>query len=121
MINPNPETVSTDYDTSDRLYLEPLDARAGARRCAEQPLGVLVSFGGQTPLKLAPALARRAFLCWVALGAIDPAEDRGRFERPTRRARPSRAAVDARRDDAAEAQAAADELRLSRCWYGRTT
>ena len=54
MVNCNPETVSTDYDTSDRLYFEPLDAEAVLEICArERPAGVAVQFGGQTPLKLA--------------------------------------------------------------------
>ena len=60
MINCNPETVSTDYDTSDRLYFEPLTLEDV---CAvidlEQPEGVIVQFGGQTPLKLAQGLADR--------------------------------------------------------------
>ena len=63
LMNPNPETVSTDYDTSDRLYLEPLTLERALDVCElEQPLGVVVSFGGQTPLKLAPGLVdgRRA-------------------------------------------------------------
>ncbi len=57
LVNPNPETVSTDYDTSDRLYLEPLTLERALDVCElEQPLGVVVSFGGQTPLRLAPGL-----------------------------------------------------------------
>ncbi len=54
MVNCNPETVSTDYDTSDRLYFEPLDEEAVLAVLArEQPVGVCIQFGGQTPLKLA--------------------------------------------------------------------
>ena len=57
MINCNPETVSTDYDTSDRLYFEPLTLEHVLAVCEiEQPLGVVVQFGGQTPLKLAKGL-----------------------------------------------------------------
>ena len=81
MINCNPETVSTDYDTSDRLYFEPLtleDVLAVVE--LEQPLGVIVQFGGQTPLKLASGLERAGVpLLGTSVEAIDLAEDRGRF------------------------------------------
>jgi carbamoyl-phosphate synthase large subunit len=81
MVNCNPETVSTDYDTSDRLYFEPLtveDVLAVIE--VEQPEGVIVQFGGQTPLKLARALeAAGARLLGTPVDAIDLAEDRGRF------------------------------------------
>jgi carbamoyl-phosphate synthase large subunit len=81
MINCNPETVSTDYDTSDRLYFEPLtlqDVLAVIE--VEQPEGVIVQFGGQTPLKLAAGLvAAGAPLLGTSVEAIDLAEDRGRF------------------------------------------
>jgi carbamoyl-phosphate synthase large subunit len=81
LVNSNPETVSTDYDTSDRLYLEPLVERNVLEVCElEQPVGVAVSFGGQTPLRLAPALAAAGVpLLGDPLDAIDAAEDRGRF------------------------------------------
>ncbi len=81
LVNSNPETVSTDYDTSDRLYLEPLVERNVLEVCElEQPVGVAVSFGGQTPLRLAPALAAAGIpLLGDPLEAIDAAEDRGRF------------------------------------------
>jgi carbamoyl-phosphate synthase large subunit len=81
LVNSNPETVSTDYDTSDRLYLEPLVEQNVLDVCAlEQPVGVAVSFGGQTPLRLAPALAAAGIpLLGDPLAAIDLAEDRGRF------------------------------------------
>jgi carbamoyl-phosphate synthase large subunit len=81
LVNSNPETVSTDYDTSDRLYLEPLIEQNVLDVCElEQPFGVAVSFGGQTPLKLAPALAAAGVpLLGDPLDAIDAAEDRGRF------------------------------------------
>jgi carbamoyl-phosphate synthase large subunit len=80
-MNPNPETVSTDYDTSDLLYLEPLTLERALDVCElEQPLGVVVSFGGQTPLKLAPGLAAAGVpLLGNPLAAIDAAEDRVRF------------------------------------------
>jgi carbamoyl-phosphate synthase large subunit len=81
MVNCNPETVSTDYDTSDRLYFEPLteeDVLNIVQR--EQPLGVVLQFGGQTPLKLALPLAK-AGVCILGTSpdAIDRAEDRERF------------------------------------------
>jgi carbamoyl-phosphate synthase large subunit len=81
LVNSNPETVSTDYDTSDRLYLEPLTVERVLDVCAlEQPIGVLVSLGGQTPLRLAPALAEAGMpLLGDPLQAIATAEDRGRF------------------------------------------
>jgi carbamoyl-phosphate synthase large subunit len=81
MINCNPETVSTDYDTSDRLYFEPLTADdVLAVIDAERPQGVIVQFGGQTPLKLARALEEAgAHLLGTPVDAIDLAEDRGRF------------------------------------------
>jgi carbamoyl-phosphate synthase large subunit len=81
LVNSNPETVSTDYDTSDRLYLEPLTERSVLDVCElERPVGVAVSFGGQTPLRLAPALAAAGVpLLGDPLDAIDAAEDRGRF------------------------------------------
>jgi len=81
LVNCNPETVSTDYDTSDRLYFEPLtldDVLAVVE--VERPLGVIVQFGGQTPLKLAGPLADAGVpLLGTSVEAIDLAEDRGRF------------------------------------------
>jgi carbamoyl-phosphate synthase large subunit len=81
MVNCNPETVSTDYDTSDRLYFEPLtleDVLAVVEH--ERPLGVIVQFGGQTPLKLAAGLAEAGVpLLGTTVEAIDLAEDRARF------------------------------------------
>jgi carbamoyl-phosphate synthase large subunit len=81
LLNSNPETVSTDYDTSDRLYLEPLTLERALDVCGlEQPLGVVVSLGGQTPLRLAPGLAAAGVpLLGDPLPAIERAEDRGRF------------------------------------------
>jgi carbamoyl-phosphate synthase large subunit len=81
MINCNPETVSTDYDTSDRLYFEPLTLEdVLAVVAVEQPLGVIVQFGGQTPLKLAAGLVAAGVpLLGTSVEAIDLAEDRGRF------------------------------------------
>jgi len=81
LVNSNPGTVSTDYDTSDRLYLEPVTAEHVLDVCSlEHPLGVVVTLGGQTPLQLAHELAAAAVpLLGDPLPAIDAAEDRGRF------------------------------------------
>jgi carbamoyl-phosphate synthase large subunit len=81
MINCNPETVSTDYDTSDRLYFEPLTLQdvLGVVEL-ERPEGVIVQFGGQTPLKLAAGLQEAGIrILGTGVDAIDLAEDRGRF------------------------------------------
>ena len=81
MVNCNPETVSTDYDTSDRLYFEPLTFEDVMDIVdAEQPAGVVVTFGGQTPLKLADALEQAGVpIMGTQPEAIDLAEDRRRF------------------------------------------
>jgi carbamoyl-phosphate synthase large subunit len=81
MINCNPETVSTDYDTSDRLYFEPLTLDHVLAVCeVEQPEGVVVQFGGQTPLKLAAGVhAAGVRILGTGIDAIDLAEDRSRF------------------------------------------
>ncbi|MDF1543057.1 MAG: carbamoyl-phosphate synthase large subunit [Anaerosomatales bacterium] len=81
MVNCNPETVSTDYDTSDRLYFEPLTFEDVMDVIeAERPEGVVVTFGGQTPLKLAHALENAGVpIMGTAPEAIDLAEDRSRF------------------------------------------
>ena len=82
MVNCNPETVSTDYDTSDRLYFEPLtheDVMQIVR--TEKPFGVIVQFGGQTPLKLASSLERAGVpILGTSPDSIDRAEDRQRFK-----------------------------------------
>jgi len=82
MVNCNPETVSTDYDTSDRLYFEPLTLEDVLEIVArEKPLGVIVQFGGQTPLRLAVPLERAGVpILGTPPDAIDRAEDRERFE-----------------------------------------
>lgn len=86
MVNCNPETVSTDYDTSDRLYFEPLTLEDVLNVCRVEAAsgelaGVIVQFGGQTPLKLAVALEREGIrLLGTPADAIDRAEDRERFE-----------------------------------------
>jgi len=81
MVNCNPETVSTDYDTSDRLYFEPLTEEDVLNIVdRERPIGVVVQFGGQTPLKLALPLARAGVkILGTSPDAIDRAEDRERF------------------------------------------
>jgi len=85
MVNCNPETVSTDYDTSDRLYFEPLTIEdvleiLHAEQAAGELVGVIVQFGGQTPLKLAEALAAAGIpILGTSPDAIDLAEDRERF------------------------------------------
>jgi carbamoyl-phosphate synthase large subunit len=82
MVNCNPETVSTDYDTSDRLYFEPLTFEDVMHIVeVERPKGVIVQFGGQTPLKLAVPLARAGVpLLGTSADAIDRAEDREKFD-----------------------------------------
>ncbi len=105
MVNCNPETVSTDYDTSDRLYFEPLTLEDVLEVIhKEQPKGVIVQYGGQTPLKLARALeAAGAPIIGTTPDSIDLAEDRERFQQmvqklellqpPNRTARSVEAAV----------------------------
>ncbi|MBI5633499.1 MAG: carbamoyl-phosphate synthase large subunit [Nitrospirae bacterium] len=82
MVNCNPETVSTDYDTADRLYFEPLTIEDVLNIIdAEKPIGVIVQFGGQTPLKLAVPLEREGIkILGTSPDAIDRAEDRKRFK-----------------------------------------
>ncbi|HEY5070572.1 MAG TPA: carbamoyl-phosphate synthase large subunit [Caulobacteraceae bacterium] len=93
MVNCNPETVSTDYDTSDRLYFEPLTAEDVLELIAVEAsrgefMGVIVQFGGQTPLKLAHALERAgAPIMGTTPDAIDLAEDRERFQKLLHRLR----------------------------------
>src|SRR5574344_1911818 len=87
MVNCNPETVSTDYDTSDRLYFEPLtleDVLEIVR--VEQPKGVIVQYGGQTPLKICRALEEAGVpIIGTSPDAIDRAEDRERFQQMVQR------------------------------------
>ena len=82
MVNSNPETVSTDYDTSDKLYFEPLTLEDVLNICdKEQPYGVIVQFGGQTPLNLARGLeAAGVRILGTSPESIDLAEDRKRFQ-----------------------------------------
>jgi carbamoyl-phosphate synthase large subunit len=82
MVNSNPETVSTDYDTSDQLFFEPLTTEDVLNICDRvQPKGLIVQFGGQTPLNLAKALeAAGAPIIGTSVDSIDIAEDRERFQ-----------------------------------------
>jgi carbamoyl-phosphate synthase large subunit len=111
MINCNPETVSTDYDTSDRLYFEPLTLEDVLEIVAvEKPEGVIVQFGGQTPLKLARALqANGVPIIGTTPDSIDVAEDRERFQKLLTKLKlkqpPNRTAR-----SAAKALAAAEEI-----------
>ncbi len=110
MVNCNPETVSTDYDASDRLYFEPLTLEdVLAIVDLEKPEGVIVQFGGQTPLKLARALeANGVPIIGTSPESIDVAEDRERFQKllhelglrqpPNRTARTEAAAIEAARE-----------------------
>jgi carbamoyl-phosphate synthase large subunit len=82
MVNSNPETVSTDYDTSDKLYFEPL-TREDVLSIVEQekPEGIIVQFGGQTPLNLSVPLAEAGVkILGTSPDSIDLAEDRRRFQ-----------------------------------------
>ena len=93
MVNCNPETVSTDYDTSDRLYFEPLTREDVLEIIdAEKPEGVIVQFGGQTPLRLAvPLMNAGVKLLGTSADAIDRAEDRQPLRRAAQEAGPARA------------------------------
>src|SRR5690554_6450719 len=87
MINCNPETVSTDYDTSDRLYFEPITLEDVLEIInVEKPKGVIVQYGGQTPLKLSRGLeAAGVPIIGTSPDAIDRAEDRERFQQMIQR------------------------------------
>ncbi len=125
MVNCNPETVSTDYDTSDRLYFEPLTLEDVLAICDEEkPDGVIVQFGGQTPLKLAVPLEKRGVkLLGTSADAIDRAEDRERFDAaphealaqaPAERHREDRGRGDSHRRRNRLPRARATELRARR-------
>ncbi|HEY9784406.1 MAG TPA: carbamoyl-phosphate synthase large subunit [Candidatus Obscuribacterales bacterium] len=87
MVNSNPETVSTDYDVSDRLYFEPLTLEDVTNiALVEEPVGIIVQLGGQTPLKLAKGLEARGFkILGTSPESIDIAEDRERFGKLVKR------------------------------------
>src|SRR5437868_7719396 len=111
MVNCNPETVSTDYDTSDRLYFEPLTLEDVLEIVhIEKPHGVIVQYGGQTPLKLARDLEKAGVpIIGTSPDMIDMAEDRERFQQMLHRLNlrqpPNRTARDAH-----EAMKAAEEI-----------
>ena len=90
MVNSNPETVSTDYDTSDKLYFEPLTLENVLDIVErERPEGVIVQFGGQTPLNLAVALKKAGVnIIGTSPESIDIAEDRGEVQGPPQEAQP---------------------------------
>ena len=104
MVNCNPETVSTDYDTSDRLYFEPLTAEDVLEIVAKEQekgtlAGVIVQFGGQTPLKLANGLRDAGVpILGTSADAIDLAEDRKRFQKLLNELEPQAAAQRHRHD-----------------------
>ena len=131
MVNCNPETVSTDYDTSDRLFFEPLTPRtcsqrlpiaAGARRQGDGALaGVVVALGGQTPLKLARTLEAAGIpVLGTSPDSIDLAEDRERFNALCERPR-DRAAARRHRHDRRARRGRSPTSSASRCWCGRRT
>ena len=126
MVNCNPETVSTDYDTSDRLYFEPLTLEdvlevVHAEQQAGPVAGVVVQLGGQTPLGLAQALADAGVpIVGTSPEAIHLAEDRGAFGRGARRGRP--AGAQARHGDVVRRAPSRSPTRsATRCWCGRRT
>jgi carbamoyl-phosphate synthase large subunit len=108
MVNCNPETVSTDYDTSDRLYFEPLTLEDVLEIVdKEKPFGVIVQYGGQTPLKLARDLAAAGVpIVGTSADSIDAAEDRERFQKLLDR-------VKLRQPPNRTARSAADAVRLA--------
>ena len=108
LVNCNPETVSTDYDTSDRLYFEPVTLEdVLAIVDIEQPKGVIVQFGGQTPLKLARALeAAGVPIVGTTPDAIDRAEDRERFQQMIQKLKLRQPANETVRSDEAAIEAA---------------
>ncbi|MDE2748756.1 MAG: carbamoyl-phosphate synthase large subunit [Chloroflexota bacterium] len=121
MVNCNPETVSTDYDTADRLYFEPLTAEDVMNIVdREKPDGLLVQFGGQTPLNIARDLETMGAPIWgTPVDTIDLAEDRERFNALMRRlgiAQPAGATISSR-DEAADAAAAIGYPVLARPSY----
>ncbi len=122
MVNCNPETVSTDYDTSDRLYFEPLtfeDVLNIVER--EKPRGVIVQFGGQTPLKLVVPLERAGVpILGTPPDAIDRAEDRKRFSALLDEARP-RSGARRHRPLLRRGGARSPPTSATRCWSARRT
>ncbi len=121
MVNSNPETVSTDYDTSDKLYFEPLTLEDVLNIVArENPKGVIVQFGGQTPLNLAVPLEKAGVhIIGTSPDAIDRAEDRERFKQLL-------AKLNLRQPPNGTATSVEQALAIAhrsatRCWCGRPT
>ena len=112
MVNCNPETVSTDYDTSDRLYFEPLTLEDVIHIVKkEKPTGVMVQFGGQTPLNLALELQRSGVpIIGTSPESIDLAEDRKRFGDLLREARDTRSRKNGTAVTLEEARAVARQI-----------
>ena len=122
MVNCNPETVSTDYDTSDRLYFEPVTLEDVLEIVdKEKPLGVIVQYGGQTPLKLALDLERAGVpIIGTSPDSIDIAEDRERFQKLLHELGLQAAAEPHRAHRGAGARAGAARSAI-RWWCGRAT
>ncbi len=122
MVNSNPETVSTDYDTSDLLFFEPLTTEDVLNICDRvQPDGVIVQFGGQTPLNLARALANAGVpIIGTSVDTIEDAEDREKFQQLLRPAGAEAAGQRHRPHDGPGPRRGGQD-RLSRCWCGRAS
>ena len=122
MVNSNPETVSTDYDTSDLLFFEPLTAEDVLNICDRvQPDGVIVQFGGQTPLNLARALASAGVpIIGTSVDTIEDAEDREKFQQLLERAGPEAAGQRHRPHDGRR-PARGRRRSATRCWCGRAS
>ena len=122
MVNCNPETVSTDYDTSDRLYFEPLTLEDVLEIVdKEKPWGVIVQYGGQTPLKLARDLAAAGVpIIGTSADSIDIAEDRERFQQLLDEAQAAPAAQPHRALGGGGGEARARRS-ATRWWCGRAT
>ncbi len=119
MVNSNPETVSTDYDTSDLLFFEPLTAEDVLNICDRvEPDGVIVQFGGQTPLNLARALANAGVpIIGTSVDTIEDAEDREKFAAAARAAGPQ-AAGQRHRPQHGPGAARWPARSAFRCWCG---
>ena len=122
MVNSNPETVSTDYDTCDHLFFEPLTAEDVLNICDRmKPKGVIVQFGGQTPLNLAKALeAAGVPIIGTSVDSIDMAEDRELFQELVDELGLKQPA-NGTALDVQQARPRRPADRLSRCWCGRAS
>ena len=122
MVNSNPETVSTDYDTSDLLFFEPLTVEDVLNICDRvQPDGVIVQFGGQTPLNLARALADAGVpIIGTSVDTIEDAEDREKFAAMLERLG-LQAAGQRHRPHDGRRPAPSRRRSATRCWCGRAS